>query len=128
MHGAGNYPFKKETSDLDIALPDGTGDETFLKELEHHLPDLIAQEQPDFIFYLAGVDVLASDKLGRLGLSPQGCRMRDEYAFNAFAKAKHNTKPFIPVQCSMGGGYSPDIKVIIDAHACTFKAARDLLL
>jgi len=128
MHGAGNYPFKKEKSDLDIALPDGSDDDTFLKELEHHLPDLIAQEQPDFIFYLAGVDVLASDKLGRLGLTAQGCKLRDEYCFNAFAKATHKSKPFIPVQCSMGGGYSPEIKVIIDAHVKTFKAARDILL
>jgi len=128
MHGAGNYPFKKEKSDLDIALPDGTDDETYLKELKHHLPDLIADQKPDFIFYLAGVDVLASDKLGRLGLTPQGCRMRDEYSFSAFAKAEHTSKTFIPVQVSMGGGYSPEIKVIVDAHASTFKAARDILM
>jgi acetoin utilization deacetylase AcuC-like enzyme len=128
MHGASNYPFKKETSDLDIALPDGTQDDAFLKELRHTLPDLIHQERPDFIFYLAGVDVLASDKLGRLGLSPRGCKMRDEFSFSAFAKAEHSSKPFIPVQCSMGGGYSPDIKIIIDAHTETFRAARDILL
>ena len=128
MHGASNYPFKKERSDLDIALPDGTDDATFLKELKQTLPDLIADEKPDFIFYLAGVDVLASDKLGRLGMTPQGCRMRDEYSFSAFAKAEHTSKSFIPVQCSMGGGYSPEIKIIIDAHTNTFKAARDILL
>ncbi|PRP67840.1 histone deacetylase family protein [Nonlabens agnitus] len=128
MHGASNYPFKKETSDLDIALPDGTNDEAFLKELRHHLPDLIAQQKPDFIFYLAGVDVLSTDKLGRLGLTPQGCKMRDEYSFSAFAKANHISKPFIPVQCSMGGGYSPEIKIIIDAHTNTYRAARDILL
>ncbi len=127
MHGAGNYPFKKEQSDLDIALPDGTTDDAFLKELHQHLPDLIAQEKPDFIFYLAGVDVLASDKLGRLGMTLDGCKKRDEFAFSAFAKANHASKPFIPVQVSMGGGYSPDIKVIIDAHANTFRAARDIL-
>ncbi|KQC32447.1 deacetylase [Nonlabens sp. YIK11] len=128
MHGASNYPFKKETSDLDIALPDGTDDEAFLKELRHHLPDLIAQQKPHFIFYLAGVDVLSTDKLGRLGLTPQGCKMRDEYSFSAFAKANHISKPFIPVQCSMGGGYSPEIKIIIDAHTNTYRAARDILL
>ncbi|SCY31883.1 Acetoin utilization deacetylase AcuC [Nonlabens sp. Hel1_33_55] len=128
MHGAGNYPFKKEQSDLDIALPDGTDDATFLKELKQTLPDLIADQKPDFIFYLAGVDVLATDKLGRLGLTPQGCRMRDEYSFSAFAKAEHISKPFIPIQCSMGGGYSPEIKVIIDAHVNTYRAARDILL
>jgi acetoin utilization deacetylase AcuC-like enzyme len=128
MHGAGNYPFKKETSDLDIALPDGTDDTTFLKELEQHLPDLIAQEKPDFIFYLAGVDVLATDKLGRLGMTLQGCKKRDVFAFSAFAKANHTSKPFIPVQCSMGGGYSPEIRHIVDAHVNTFKSVRDIFL
>ncbi|AZQ43056.1 histone deacetylase family protein [Nonlabens ponticola] len=128
MHGAGNYPFKKEQSDLDIALPDGTNDDTFLSELRNTLPDLIHEQRPDFIFYLAGVDVLATDKLGRLGMTLDGCRMRDEFAFSAFAKAEHKSKPFIPVQCSMGGGYSPEIKVIIDAHSNTYKAARDILI
>ncbi|WP_194851671.1 histone deacetylase family protein [Nonlabens antarcticus] len=126
MHGAGNYPFKKEQSDLDIALPDGTDDGTYLKELQHHLPDLIAQEKPDFIFYLAGVDVLATDKLGRLGMTLEGCKKRDSYSFSAFAKAEHASKPFIPVQCSMGGGYSPEIKHIVDAHTNTFRVARDI--
>ncbi|BAO54934.1 histone deacetylase/AcuC/AphA family protein [Nonlabens marinus S1-08] len=126
MHGAGNYPFKKEKSDLDIALPDGTDDATFLDELKQHLPDLIAQEKPDFIFYLAGVDVLSSDKLGRLGMTLEGCKQRDAYSFSAFAKAKHTSKSFIPVQCSMGGGYSPDIRHIIDAHANTYRVARDI--
>lgn len=128
MHGAGNYPFKKETSDLDIALPDGTDDDTYLKEQQQHLPDLIAQEKPDFIFYLAGVDVLATDKLGRLGMTIEGCKKRDAYSFSAFAKAEHHSKSFIPVQCSMGGGYSPEIRHIVDAHTNTFRAAREIFM
>ncbi|GAK88304.1 histone deacetylase [Nonlabens ulvanivorans] len=88
MHGASNYPFKKEISDLDIALPDGADDDTYLNELKNTLPDLIAQEKPDFIFYLCGVDVLATDKLGRLGMSLDGCKRRDAYALSAFAKAR----------------------------------------
>ena len=124
MHGAGNYPFKKEQSDLDIAVPDGSGDDYYLNELKNTLPDLIHQEQPDFIFYLCGVDVLESDKLGRLAMTVAGCKERDRYALSAFAKAKTSSNSFIPVQCSMGGGYSPDIKVIIEAHANTFRAAR----
>ncbi len=128
MHGASNYPFKKEQSDLDIALPDHTDDAAFIKELKHHLPDVLAQVKPDFIFYLAGVDVLESDKLGRLGLTLDGCKKRDEYCFSAFAKAEHATKSFIPIQCSMGGGYSPEIRVIIDAHTNTYKAARNIVL
>ena len=69
MHGKSNYPFKKEISDLDIALDDQTNDETYLHILKEELPKLIASQQPDFIFYLCGVDVIASDKLGKLGLS-----------------------------------------------------------
>lgn len=126
MHGAGNYPFKKEQSDLDIAMPDGTTDQDYLKELYHTLPDVIAQEQPDFIFYLAGVDVVATDKLGRLGLTQQGCKKRDEFAFSAFAKAKSKQHHRIPVQVSMGGGYSPEIKLIIEAHANTYRVAKDI--
>lgn len=126
MHGASNYPFKKEQSDLDISLPDGTTDEEYLNELDQVLPDLIAQEQPDFIFYLAGVDVVATDKLGRLGLTQEGCKKRDAYAFSAFAKAKSKQHHRIPVQVSMGGGYSPEIKLIIEAHANTYHVARDI--
>jgi acetoin utilization deacetylase AcuC-like enzyme len=126
MHGAGNYPFKKEQSDLDIAVPDGSGDDYYLNELKNTLPDLIHEQRPDFIFYLCGVDVLESDKLGRLSLSLDGCKRRDEFALSAFAKAKTQNNSFIPVQCSMGGGYSQDIKVIIEAHANTFRVAREV--
>ncbi len=136
MHGASNYPFKKEQSDLDIALPNGTTDQQYLNELRHILPDLLAQERPDFIFYLCGVDVLESDKLGKLGMTIAGCKARDLFALSAFAKAElppttlHRLKSrgnHIPVQCSMGGGYSPDIKTIIEAHANTFRVALDFV-
>jgi len=126
MHGAGNYPFKKELSDLDIAVPDGSGDEDYLSLLQNTLPDLIAQEQPDFIFYLCGVDVLESDKLGKLSMTLNGCKERDLFALSAFAKARSKNNSFIPVQCSMGGGYSPEIKTIIEAHANTFRVARSI--
>jgi acetoin utilization deacetylase AcuC-like enzyme len=126
MHGAGNYPFKKEQSDLDIAVPDGSGDDYYLSTLKNTLPDLIAQEKPDFIFYLCGVDVLESDKLGKLSMTLNGCRERDRYALSAFAKAKSKNNSFLPIQCSMGGGYSPEIKTIIEAHANTFRMARSI--
>ncbi|PQJ13617.1 histone deacetylase family protein [Nonlabens xylanidelens] len=128
MHGAGNYPFKKEQSDLDIAVPDGSGDDYYLNELKNTLPDLIHQEKPDFIFYLCGVDVLESDKLGRLSMSLEGCKRRDEFALSAFAKARSQNNSFPPIQCSMGGGYSPEIKTIIEAHANTFRAAREIFM
>ena len=120
-HGKSNYPFKKETSDLDIAFEDNTSDEDFLKTISEIIPKLIEQQKPDFIFYLAGVDILASDKLGKLGCSIDGCKKRDEIVFQ---NCEHYQ---IPVQVSMGGGYSPEIKTIIEAHANTYRVAKDIL-
>ena len=120
MHGKNNYPFKKETSDLDIELDDNTDDNTYLTILKQTLPKLIEQVQPDFIYFLSGVDIIASDKLGRLGLTLEGCKDRDEFVLSA---CKRNN---IPVMCSMGGGYSPDIKVIVEAHANTFRLAQQI--
>ena len=120
-HGKSNYPFKKETSDLDIAFEDNTSDEDFLKTISEIIPKLIEEQKPDFIFYLAGVDILASDKLGKLGCSVDGCKKRDEIVFQNCERYQ------IPVQVSMGGGYSPEIKTIIEAHANTYRAAKDIL-
>ncbi|TLF45342.1 histone deacetylase family protein [Maribacter aurantiacus] len=117
MHGAGNYPFKKEVSDLDISLEKGTNDEEYLSILQDTLPGLIEKHRPDFIFYLCGVDVLETDKLGTLALSLNGCKQRDEFVLKTCKE--HG----IPVQCSMGGGYSMEIKTIIEAHANTFRLA-----
>ncbi|MBT8281003.1 MAG: histone deacetylase [Muriicola sp.] len=120
MHGSGNYPFKKETSDLDIPLKKGTTDEEYLAVLKDVFPKLLEQERPDFVFYLCGVDVLATDKLGTLGLSTAGCKERDAFVL------KKCRDLGIPVQCSMGGGYSRDIKVIVEAHANTFRLVQEL--
>jgi acetoin utilization deacetylase AcuC-like enzyme len=120
MHGKGNYPFKKEQSDLDIALENNTDDATYLKLLKTTLPRLIDEQQPDFIYYLCGVDVIATDKLGKLGLSVEGCKARDRFVLE---QCKTNN---IPVMCSMGGGYSPEIKTIVDAHANTFRLVQEI--
>lgn len=120
MHGKANYPFKKELSDLDIALEKGTTDSEYLSILKKTLPTLINQEKPDFIFYLCGVDVIATDKLGTLGLTVDGCKERDRFVLETCHQLQ------IPVQCSMGGGYSPDIKTIVDAHANTFRLAQEI--
>jgi len=120
MHGQKNYPFHKEQSDLDIALEDDCNDTDFLRILKKVLPGLIAKTRPDFIFYLCGVDVLKTDKLGRLGLTVAGCKQRDVFVLELCKKNN------IPVQCSMGGGYSKEIKVIVDAHANTFRAAKHI--
>jgi len=120
MHGKANYPFKKEQSDLDIALETNTQDEEYLKILKKTLPKLLNEQQPDFIFYLCGVDILESDKLGKLACTIAGCKERDRFVLQSCYNAQ------IPVQCSMGGGYSPDIKIIIDAHANTFRVVQDI--
>ena len=120
MHGQSNYPFKKENSNLDIALEKGTNDTTYLKILREVLPKLIDEEQPNFVFYLCGVDVLKTDKLGTLGMTLAGCKERDRIVLECCKKNK------IPVQCSMGGGYSPDIKTIVKAHTNTFRLAQEI--
>lgn len=120
MHAANNFPFRKERSDLDIPLPDGINGEDYLKLLYEALPKLIEQQKPDFIFYLSGVDVLASDKLGKLALTREDCKQRDRFVFQQCIKYK------IPVQVSMGGGYSPQIKDIVEAHCNTFRLADEL--
>ena len=120
MHGKSNYPFKKEQSDLDIALDNDTDDETYLNILKRTLPRLIDEQEPDFIYYLCGVDVVASDKLGKLGMTLEGCKERDRFVLQTCKDQQ------IPVMCSMGGGYSPDIKVIVDAHANTFRLAQEI--
>ncbi|RYE57959.1 MAG: histone deacetylase [Sphingobacteriales bacterium] len=120
MHGADNFPFRKEKSNLDIPLENGVNDELYLSMLVKALKPFFKNLRPDFVFYLAGVDVLATDKLGKLALTKEGCKRRDEIVFE-FCK-NHQ----VPVQVSMGGGYSADIKDIVDAHCNTYRLAFDL--
>lgn len=117
MHCQNNFPFKKEVSDLDVALPDYTGDDEYLELLAANLKMLFSREQPDFVFYLSGVDILASDKLGKLSVSENGCQERDLLVFQYCKEYK------VPVQVSMGGGYSVQLRAIVDAHCNTFKQA-----
>ena len=120
MHGAKNYPLKKEVSDLDIELADGTTDDIYLSILENKLKKLIDKLEPDFIFFQSGVDVLATDKLGRLGMSIAGCKQRDEIVLSA----AHDND--IPIALCMGGGYSPRIADIVEAHANTYRLAQQI--
>jgi acetoin utilization deacetylase AcuC-like enzyme len=120
MHAGNNFPFRKEQSDLDVPLEDGMGDEAYLFKLKQLLPVLFDRQQPDFVFYLAGVDILTTDKLGKLSLSKEGCMERDNIVLQA-CKDRN-----IPLQISMGGGYSPQIKDIVDAHCNTFKLALNI--
>ena len=121
MHGEKNFPFRKEVSDLDIGLDVGIEDEEYLSILSATLPELYEKHRPQFIFYLSGVDVLSSDKLGKLALTKAGCKERDRIVFQ-FCKDHQ-----LPVQVSMGGGYSPEIRDIVDAHCNTFKVGIDIL-
>lgn len=118
MHGKDNYPLRKETSDLDIPLLTGTQDNEYLSLLSETLPKLIQEHKPDIIFYQAGVDILATDKIGKLAITQEGCKQRDEIVFST-AK-KHN----LPIVTVMGGGYSVHIKDIVNAHVNTFKVAQ----
>ena len=120
MHGARNYPVRKERSDLDIGLPDGCRDEVYLETLRKHLPGLLDGLAPDIVFYLSGVDVLESDKLGRLAMTLRGCRERDRFVLESCRQRQ------IPVAISMGGGYSERLATIIEAHANTFRVAAAL--
>lgn len=120
MHGEKNYPFIKQRSYLDIGLADHIADVDYLRILEENLVVLFSHIRPDFVFYQAGVDILATDKLGKLNLSPRTCGIRDELVFST---CRHY---HVPIQVSMGGGYSPQIKDIVNAHCQTFKIAIDL--
>jgi acetoin utilization deacetylase AcuC-like enzyme len=120
MHGKKNYPHRKESSDLDIGLADGTDDATYMSILDLNLKRVMDLEQPDFILYQSGVDVLETDQLGRLSLTLAGVHARDRLVLST-ARAQG-----IPIMCCMGGGYSKRIRDIVDAHAQVFRLAQDL--
>lgn len=120
MHGKDNYPLKKETSDLDIELPHSLNTNDYLNLVQLHIPTLLDTVQPDIVFYQAGVDILATDKLGKLGVTREGCKSRDEIVLH------HCKKRNIPVAVSMGGGYSAQVKDTVEAHCNTFRVAFDL--
>ena len=120
MHGEHNYPFHKEKSDLDVPLKDGIGDEEYLGLLKNILPNLTNHVKPDFAFFLSGVDILATDRYGKLKVSMDGCRQRDAFVFNLLKQHR------IPCVVSMGGGYSADVKIITEAHCNTFRKALDI--
>jgi len=120
LHGERNYPLKKERSDLDVGLPDRTGDEAYLLALEGAL-ERAWDFRPEFVFYNAGVDVLKGDRFGRLALSLEGVRRRDERVFR-FVKALG-----VPLVVVMGGGYNRDPRLTVEAHAGTYRLALSSL-
>jgi acetoin utilization deacetylase AcuC-like enzyme len=120
MHGATNYPFRKEKSDLDIGLADGTNGALYLSILQDTLPALVEKVKPDLVFYLSGVDILLTDRFGKLKVTLDECKMRDEFVLSYLKQQG------IPIVVALGGGYSPDIRTIVEAHCNTFRLAIDL--
>lgn len=122
MHGQNNFPFHKEKSDLDIGLEDGVTGDQYLSSLKRNLEFLFKTVQPDFVFFQAGADVLESDKMGKLKLTKEDCRMRDKIVFTYCKNYR------TPVQVSMGGGYSASLKDIVDTHCNTYKEGISMLM
>ena len=120
MHGAKNYPFRKETSDLDVELPDGATDAEYLAALAEHLPAVFAPQLPDLVFYLAGADPYEGDRLGRLRVTIAGLAARDAVVFDACRAAG------VPVAVVMSGGYAPEVDDIVAIHLATVRAAAAL--
>ena len=120
LHGANNFPFRKQRSKIDVELPDKTGDEEYLRALDSVLPR-VAEFAPEIVFYLSGVDALATDVLGRLALSPEGLMARDRRVIAACRREQ------LPLVITLGGGYSKPIDLTAEAHANTFRVAADIL-
>jgi acetoin utilization deacetylase AcuC-like enzyme len=118
MHGAKNFPFRKQRSSLDVELEDGCGDADYLAALERHLPAVLERARADLVFFQAGVDPLADDVLGRLDLSLEGLRMRDRLVCAAVRDRG------LPLVLTLGGGYAKPIDLSVDAHAGTWREAR----
>jgi len=117
MHGANNFPFRKETSDLDVTFDDGAGDDEYLAALARHLPGVLDGHRPDIVFYLAGADPYEADRLGRLKLTIDGLRARDRLVFDACRERG------LPVAITMSGGYCPDVDAIVTIHTNTIREA-----
>lgn len=117
IHGARNYPFRKERSTLDVELPDGAGDDAFLAALELHVPHLLADFRPDLAIYLAGADPFHQDRFGRLKMSKEGLAERDRLVLSACRDAG------VPVAVAMAGGYARDTEDTVDIHVATIRTA-----
>jgi len=117
MHGAHNFPFRKEVGDLDVTFEDGAGDGEYLAALAAHLPRVLDAHRPDLVFYLAGADPYEGDRLGRLKLTIAGLQARDRFVFDACRSRR------LPVAVAMSGGYAPDIDAIVSIHANTIAEA-----
>ncbi len=119
LHGRNNFPFRKQSSRLDVELDDGTGDDAYLAALGVALPRAIAQARPQLAIYLAGADPYAGDRLGRLALSKRGLAARDAFVLDTLRAGD------IPVAIAMAGGYANDVDDTVDIHVATIRLALE---
>jgi acetoin utilization deacetylase AcuC-like enzyme len=117
LHGAKNFPFRKEASDLDVTFEDGAGDDEYLAALAEHLPRVLDGHRPDVVFYLAGADPYEGDRLGRLKVTIEGLRSRDRLVFDACRERG------VPIAVTMSGGYCSDVDTIVTIHTNTIREA-----
>jgi acetoin utilization deacetylase AcuC-like enzyme len=117
MHGGRNFPFRKETSDLDVTFEDGTGDAEYLAQLARHLPAVLDSQRPDIVFYVSGADPYEGDRFGRLSLTIAGLKQRDAFVFSECRLRR------VPVVVTMAGGYASDVEAIVTIHANTIREA-----
>jgi acetoin utilization deacetylase AcuC-like enzyme len=117
LHGAHNFPFHKEVSDLDVTFADGAADDEYLSALETHVPAVLDRHEPRMVFYLAGADPYEGDRLGRLKLTVEGLRQRDRLVLDACRRRR------VPVAVTMSGGYAPDVEAIVSIHCNTIREA-----
>lgn len=117
IHGEKNFPARKEQSKLDIHLSTGVGDKEYLDVLRQHLPQILDDFKPDFVFYQAGVDPFERDRLGKLKLTIDGLRRRDDFVIGACRERN------LPVTTTMGGGYAKEISETVEAHCNTVRVA-----
>jgi acetoin utilization deacetylase AcuC-like enzyme len=120
LHGAKNYPFRKERSSLDVELPDGCDDATYLRALDEAL-EHVSAHRPELLLYQSGVDALAGDRLGRLALTHQGLRARDRRVFDLARRRR------VPVVVTLGGGYGRNPEATVEAHANVYRGLVESL-
>ena len=120
MHCAVNFPGRKQISDLDVPLDEGTEDDEYLAKLATYLPGLLSQVKPDLVLYDAGADPHRDDRLGKLALTDDGLYRRDRYVLETCAKARY------PVASVIGGGYGKDMNALIYRHSYLYRAASEI--
>ena len=120
MHCEINFPSRKQTSDLDIPLPEGLDNDGYLQILANYLPDLLSQVKPDLVLYDAGVDTHVGDRLGKLALTDEGIYRRERQVLSTCRAGGY------PVACVIGGGYSEEMESLVYRHSLLHRAAKDV--